>query len=724
MKRTFGVAVAAAVALAAGAGGGVAQVTEIGAGEGELNIVAWPGYIERGETDKAFDWVTKFEEATGCKVNVKTANTSDEMVALMNEGGFDLVTASGDASLRLVAGKRVQPINTDLIPSWSKIDDRLKDAPWFTVDGAHYGVPYQWGPNVLMYNTEVFKEAPKSWSVVFEEQTLPDGQSNKGRVQAYDGPIHIADAAQYLMAHKPELGITNPYELDEDQYKAALDLLRQQRQLVGRYWHDAMIQIDDFKNEGVVASGSWPFQVNLLKSEGAPIASTIPEEGATGWADTTMLRGRRRAPELRLPLDGAHAQPRTCRATSRSGSARMPVVPAACEDGSGQQTKEGCAANGFEDFDRIRFWTHAGLQVRAGRVRALLPLGVGLHRRDRRPLTRLAMAAAVEFEGVVASLRRRARRRRRRPRDRRGLVLRHARAVGLGQDHLPAPDLGLRDRRPPATSASSARRPSTCRPTGAASTPSSRTMRSSPTSTCATTSPTARWCKGVPQARAPRRGRGDAGARPPRRLRRPQAVAALGRPAPAGGARAGAGQPPARPAPRRAARRARPQAPRGDAGRAQGAAVPARHHLRLRHPRPGRGAVDGRPGGGLQRRPDRPGRHAAGDLRPAADPLRRRLRRLGQRAAAGARGPLRRRAAGRACGRRRCASPAPTRAVAGHRRLHALPRRRAPASRSTSAAREIALVAPAGTRGSRRPARRVGLAWAPRARCNPLEDAP
>ena len=103
--------------------------------------------------------MTEFEEATGCKVNVKTANTSDEMVALMNEGGFDLVTASGDASLRLIAGERVQPINIDLIPCWRTVDDRLKDAPWHTVDGMHYGVPYQWGPNVLMYNTEVFGAA-------------------------------------------------------------------------------------------------------------------------------------------------------------------------------------------------------------------------------------------------------------------------------------------------------------------------------------------------------------------------------------------------------------------------------------------------------------------------------------------------------------------------------------------------------------------------------------
>ena len=144
---------------------------EVGKGEGQVNIVAWAGYIESGATDKAYDWVTDFEKATSCKVNVKTAGTSDEMVALMNEGGFDLVTASGDASLRLIAGKRVQPINTDLIPSWKTVDERLQNAPWHTVDGVHYGVPYQWGANVLAYNTNVFKEAPKSWPSCSKNRT-------------------------------------------------------------------------------------------------------------------------------------------------------------------------------------------------------------------------------------------------------------------------------------------------------------------------------------------------------------------------------------------------------------------------------------------------------------------------------------------------------------------------------------------------------------------------
>ncbi|CAN7350869.1 ABC transporter substrate-binding protein [Ensifer adhaerens] len=328
---------------------------ELGKGEGELSIVAWAGYIERGETDKAYDWVTDFEKQTGCKVSVKTAATSDEMVALMNEGGFDLVTASGDASLRLVAGKRVQPINTDLIPSWKTIDERMQNAPWYTVNGVHYGTPYVWGPNVLMYNKDAFKgEAPKSWNVVFEEMNLPDGKSNKGRVQAYDGPIHVADAANYLMKHKPELGIKDPYELNEDQYKAALELLRGQRKIVGRYWHDAMIQIDDFKNEGVVASGSWPFQVNLMEAEKLPIASTIPEEGVTGWADTTMLHADSQHPNCAYMWMEHSLSPKVQGDVSAWFGAN-PSVGAACK-GNELLTDAGCKTNGYEDFDKVKFW--------------------------------------------------------------------------------------------------------------------------------------------------------------------------------------------------------------------------------------------------------------------------------------------------------------------------------------------------------------------------------
>jgi putative spermidine/putrescine transport system substrate-binding protein len=330
--------------------------TEVGEGEGNVVIVSWAGYIERGDTDPAYDWVTQFEEETGCMVENKVAGTSDEMVALMTGSDeYDLVTASGDSSLRLIAGGSVQEVNIDLIESWDTVDPRLQDAEWHTVDGAHYGVPYSSGFNVLGYNTEVFGDTPPdSWSVVFEETTLPDGESNAGRVQAYDGPIYIADAALYLSATQPDLGIEDPYQLNTEQYEAALNLLRQQRELVGRYWHDAFIQIDDFTNEGVAASSTWPFQTNVLQAGGAPIDKVVPVEGATGWADTTMMSSNAPNPNCAYMWMEWSLNPKL-QGDLAAWFGTVPAVPEACE-GNELLGPDGCANNGSESFDEILFW--------------------------------------------------------------------------------------------------------------------------------------------------------------------------------------------------------------------------------------------------------------------------------------------------------------------------------------------------------------------------------
>ncbi|TLP63248.1 MULTISPECIES: putative ABC transporter substrate-binding protein YdcS [Pseudomonas] len=342
-------------ALLASAGVHAAGLPQkLGASEGQLDIIAWPGYIERGDSDKAYDWVSGFEKQTGCKVNVKTAATSDEMVSLMSKGGYDLVTASGDASLRLIAGKRVQPINTALIPNWKNLDPRLQGGAWYVVKDQVYGTPYQWGPNVLLYNTNVFKTPPTSWGVVFEPQNLPDGKPNKGRVQAYDGPIYIADAALYLKSAKPELGIQSPYELTEAQYKAVLDLLRQQQPLIHRYWHDATVQMSDVKNEGVVATSSWGYMVNGLQADKQPVASVVPKEGATGWADTTMLHAEAKHPNCAYQWMDWSLQPKV-QGDVAAWFGSLPAVPAACT-GSELLGAEGCKTNGFDNFDKIAFW--------------------------------------------------------------------------------------------------------------------------------------------------------------------------------------------------------------------------------------------------------------------------------------------------------------------------------------------------------------------------------
>jgi putative spermidine/putrescine transport system substrate-binding protein len=265
--------------------------TAVGEGEGELNIIAWAGYAEDGSTDPAVDWVTPFEEATGCTVNVKTGNSSDEMVQLMQTGEYDGVSASGDATQRLIAGGEVAPIDTDLIPNYADVFADLKLKPWNSVDGVAYGVPHGRGANLLVYNTELYPAAPDSWSEMFE----PDSAA-AGSVSVYDSPIYIADAALYLMATQPELGITNPYALDQDQFDAAIELLTQQQDLVSQYWASYTDQQAALEDGSVLAGTTWQVIVNLAQANGAKIDAVKPVEGATGWSDTWMISSRAKHP--------------------------------------------------------------------------------------------------------------------------------------------------------------------------------------------------------------------------------------------------------------------------------------------------------------------------------------------------------------------------------------------------------------------------------------------
>jgi putative spermidine/putrescine transport system substrate-binding protein len=261
--------------------------TELGEGEGEVNLIAWAGYVEDGSTDPAVDWVTGFEEETGCQVNVKLGNSSDEMVQLMQSGEYDGVSASGDATLRLIAGGEVSPVNTDLIPNYADVFPDLKLQPHNSVDGQPYGVPHGRGANLLVFNTELYTTPPDSWAEMFEESTAAPGG-----VSIYDSPIYIADAALYLMATQPDLGITNPYALDQTQFDAAIALLEQQEGIAGQYWSLYTDQQAALEGGTALVGTTWQVIVNLAKSNGATIDAVKPKEGATGWSDTWMISSR------------------------------------------------------------------------------------------------------------------------------------------------------------------------------------------------------------------------------------------------------------------------------------------------------------------------------------------------------------------------------------------------------------------------------------------------
>ncbi len=260
-----------------------------GAGEGALNLIIWAGYAENGKNVPEYDWVTAFQNETGCKVQTKIGNTSDEMVTLLRQGGgstYDGVSASGDATLRLIANGDVAAIDPATIPGFGDVAPFLQNAPHYVVNGKHYGVPHGWGGNTLLYRSDIVKPAPTSWNIVFDPTA---SQPYQGKLTAYDSPIYIADAALYLKAHNPDLGITDPYELTQPQFDAAVALLTAQRPWIGKYWSLFSDEIDNFKSGATVAGTTWPYQYNALLGEKVAVGSVVPSEGMTGWADTWMM---------------------------------------------------------------------------------------------------------------------------------------------------------------------------------------------------------------------------------------------------------------------------------------------------------------------------------------------------------------------------------------------------------------------------------------------------
>jgi putative spermidine/putrescine transport system substrate-binding protein len=324
-----------------------APQTTIGAGEGQLNLVLWDGYADKS-------WVDPFTAATGCKVNQHPAGSSDEMVSLMKDGGggnWDMVSASGDADLRLIYSGDVKPMNTALIPDWTNFQTYFQGPPYNTINGVHYGISLQWGPNTLLYNTKKFVNPPTSWSVIYDP-------ANTGLITVPDNPIQIADAALYLSATKPSLGIKDPYELNQTQFNAAVALLKSQQPLIKKYWALATDEISLFQNGDVTVGAAWPYQTIQLKLAGAPVADTIPSEGATGWADTWMLATKATHPNCAYLWTKWVSTPKV-QAMQALSFGETPVNTKACAEMEALQP--GSCAQYHADapgsyFNTIKFW--------------------------------------------------------------------------------------------------------------------------------------------------------------------------------------------------------------------------------------------------------------------------------------------------------------------------------------------------------------------------------
>jgi putative spermidine/putrescine transport system substrate-binding protein len=384
MKKITVVAGACLLALAAGCGtssgggggGGGGSTTgagtftppdvpmkkSLGAKEGQVNVLAWPGYAEDGSNDPKVDWVTPFEKQTGCKTTVKYFGTSDEAVTLMKTGEYDVVSASGDASLRLVAAGDAAPVNTKLLKSYADIQPFLKNRDWNSVGGQMYGIPQGWGANLLMWRSDKVKPAPTGWGAVFEK-----GSPYAGKITAYDSPIYIADAALYLMNTRPDLKIKNPYALDRKQLDAAVAVLKTQRPQVSEYWSNYLKEQQAFASADTVVGTTWQFIANLLEADKVPVKTLLPKDGSTGWSDTWMISAQSKHPNCAYAWMDYIASPKV-NAQSAEYFGEAPANAKACDFTADKNFCNTYHAADKAYSDQIHYWTTPIQQCLDGRT--------------------------------------------------------------------------------------------------------------------------------------------------------------------------------------------------------------------------------------------------------------------------------------------------------------------------------------------------------------------
>lgn len=336
-------AVLGAAALGACSGGddkpvGVAKVVStLGPGEGALNLLTLPGSVESGGTDPRVDWVTPFQERTGCKIGMKVVKTPEEMADLMRDKNrrYDGVAAPAEVAGRLVEEKQVVPINPDLVDGYKKLEPKLRKL--LERDGKHYGLPYVWGSNLLMYDTRAVPP-PASWAALFDP-----GQARRysGKIVMRDSPLAIAEAALYLRDRERKLKIRDPYALTPAQLAAAGRVLARQRPYVGEYWDLPADAVSAFAGGRAVLGQAWPYHADVLNRAARPVQSVIPSEGATGWMDAWMIGARAQHPNCMYQWLQWTASPDVQQQVAEwTGVA--PANPQAC---SGDRLKTGfCAA--------------------------------------------------------------------------------------------------------------------------------------------------------------------------------------------------------------------------------------------------------------------------------------------------------------------------------------------------------------------------------------------
>jgi spermidine/putrescine-binding protein len=272
--------------------GGVAAIAAVSAitrsaqsATRELRMYTWDGYADAA-------WVKEFEETNNCKVNVAYGASVDEMFAKISGSkgaDFDMIVVDTSTVPRYAKAGLIAPLDMAKIPNAANLTTAFKSVPVLQIDGKSYGVPFAWGSLGMIYDTEFFKgKEPDSWATLWNPEY-------EGRM------ISIDDANNSVVTAALLMGMSDPYNLTDDQLSQVKAKLIEQKKLLLSYYSGFDDGVEIWKKNKIVAMFALSeLQAKKMIDQGLPVKYLIPKEKAIGWLDCMLLTSAAKEPDLAM----------------------------------------------------------------------------------------------------------------------------------------------------------------------------------------------------------------------------------------------------------------------------------------------------------------------------------------------------------------------------------------------------------------------------------------
>lgn len=258
----------------AGIGGAAATTVFMpsrGVASEQIRVMTWEG----NATDEI---VQGFVDDTGVSVARTYVASNDEYMAKLATGGneYDVVLIVTSFAQPAIRRGFIEALDPASMPNFAKLYPEFQTLDFYQHGGKTYGAPTYWGLIPLTFNADVIPDR-NDFDVLFDPQF-------KGKIAMWEDIATLAQVARWM-------GITNVWDMTDDELDRVKAKMIEQKPLVRKYWTQAGEAIDLFASGEIVAALSWDYITQQLLKGGYNMRQPN-HDTAMAWCDAhTIVKG-------------------------------------------------------------------------------------------------------------------------------------------------------------------------------------------------------------------------------------------------------------------------------------------------------------------------------------------------------------------------------------------------------------------------------------------------